>query len=130
MSDISERLYNCIQAKGYSYGDLAKLTGIPKSAIQRYATGQTSKIPLDRLQTLADVLMVSTQYLMGWEGQQEQKPPAETDEELNDYLEDLRDRPELRMLFSLTRNATKEDVEAAVRIIEALRGGQFFSGDN
>ena len=30
-------------------------------------------------------------------------------------------RPELRMLFSLTKNATKQDVEAAVRIIEALR---------
>ena len=37
------------------------------------------------------------------------------------YLEQLRDRPELRMLFSLTKNATKQDVEAAVRIIEALR---------
>ena len=43
------------------------------------------------------------------------------DAELTGYLEELRDRPELRMLFSVTKNATKEDVEAAVRIIEALR---------
>ena len=45
------------------------------------------------------------------------------DPELTEYLEALRDRPELRMLFSTTRNATKEDIEKTVRIIEALRGG-------
>ena len=42
-------------------------------------------------------------------------------EHFSEYLQQLRDRPELRMLFSLTKNATKQDVEAAVRIIEALR---------
>ena len=33
----------------------------------------------------------------------------------------LRTRPECRMLFKLADNATKEDVEKAVAIIEALR---------
>ena len=44
------------------------------------------------------------------------------DPELTEYLSVLRDRPEMRMLFSLTKDATKEDVETAVRLIEALRG--------
>ena len=38
-----------------------------------------------------------------------------------EYLEELKNRSELRMLFSLTKGATKEDVEKAVRIIEALK---------
>ena len=42
-------------------------------------------------------------------------------DELTDYLEILRTRPECRMLFSLTKDATKEDVEKAVAIITALR---------
>lgn len=67
MSDISERLYQAILSKNYSYGDMAKLTGIPKSAIQRYATGETEKIPLDRLKKMAAVLDVSSSYLMGWD---------------------------------------------------------------
>lgn len=67
MSEISERLYKCIIDSKYSYGELAKLTEIPKSAIQRYATGETEKIPLDRLEKLASALSVSTSYLMGWE---------------------------------------------------------------
>lgn len=121
MSDISQRLYNSIRAKGYSYGELAKLTGIPKSAIQRYATGQTPKIPLDRLQALADVLNVSSQYLMGWE-EEEKKPLVNDDEELTELLERVRDDPHMRMLFSITKDATAEDVEKAIKIIQALKG--------
>lgn len=43
-------------------------------------------------------------------------------DELTEYLETLRTRPECRMLFSLAKDATKADVEKAVAIIEALRG--------
>ena len=44
-----------------------------------------------------------------------------TTEELTGYLEQLSARPELRMLFSVSKDATKADVEQAVAIIEALR---------
>lgn len=66
MSEISARLLDIIALRGVSYGDLAKATEIPKSALQRYATGETEKIPIDRLETIADALNVSTAYLMGW----------------------------------------------------------------
>jgi hypothetical protein len=38
-----------------------------------------------------------------------------------ELLTELRDRPEMRMLFKLAKGATREDVEQAVKIIEALR---------
>lgn len=66
VSDISKRLRECIENK-HSYKELEKITGIPKSAIQRYASGTTEKIPMDRLGKLANALGVSTAYLMGWE---------------------------------------------------------------
>ena len=50
----------------------------------------------------------------------DRKKPDE--DELDSYLEMLRTRPECRMLFSLTKDATKEDVERAVAVITALRG--------
>lgn len=43
------------------------------------------------------------------------------DSELTAYLEELRTRPEMRMLFSVAKGASKADVEKAVAIIEALR---------
>lgn len=67
MNDISKRLLELIESKGLSYGELAKITKIPKSALQRYATGVTIKIPLDRINLLASALNTTPAYLMGWE---------------------------------------------------------------
>lgn len=66
MSHISEKLLNILSEKEISYGDLAEKTGIPKSALQRYATGQTEKIPIDRLQIIASAIGTTPEYLMGW----------------------------------------------------------------
>ena len=125
MSDISQRLHDSIQAKGYSYGELAKLTGIPKSAIQRYATGETPKIPMDRLQNLAGVLGVSAQYLMGWEEETKESQSQDLvngDPELTEILTRARDDPHIRMLFSVTKDAKPEDIEMAIQIIQRFKG--------
>ena len=55
------------RGEGISYGELARLTAIPKSAIQRYATGTTDKIPLERLRALAAALCLPLSALTGWE---------------------------------------------------------------
>lgn len=67
MSDISCRILALIQQQRISYGDLSSITHIPKSALQRYATGETEKIPLDRLEVIAAALHTTPAYLMGWE---------------------------------------------------------------
>ena len=71
MSDISKRILDTITCKDISYGDLADKTGIPKSALQRYATGQTEKIPIDRLEKIASAIGVTTSFLMGWDSTNE-----------------------------------------------------------
>lgn len=72
-----------------------------------------------QLQRIADYFGVSTDYLLGKEEQKE-KPLINGDEELTEYLEELRTRPEMKMLFKLTKGATKADVEKAVKIIETM----------
>lgn len=67
MSERSQKILNLINKSGLSYGELAKITGIPKSALQRYATGETEKIPIDRIELLAKALNCTAAYLMGWE---------------------------------------------------------------
>ena len=66
MSDIAKRILDLMQKQGLSYADLSQKTGIPKSALQRYATGNTAKIPMDRIESIASALGVSAAYLMGW----------------------------------------------------------------
>lgn len=76
MSDISNRILDILLNKEISYGELAEKTGIPKSALQRYATGQTEKIPIDRLEKIATAIGTSAAYLMGWEPEERPAIPA------------------------------------------------------
>ena len=94
--------------------------GISKSLMTDLKSGRKKTISAITAQKIASYFGVTVGYLLG-EDEQKEKPLVNDDEELNDYLEVLKTRPEMRMLFQLSKDATKEDVEAAVRIIEALR---------
>lgn len=72
----------------------------------------------DVLSKMSDYFGVSVDYLLG--NEQKEKPLVNNDEELTAYLEELKTRPEMKMLFNLAKGATKEDVEKAVKIVEAF----------
>lgn len=72
MDERAKRINEAIEKSGYSYPELAKITGISKSSLQRYATGETKKIPIDCIEEIARATGVSAKYLMGWEDTQEQ----------------------------------------------------------
>lgn len=67
MVERSKRIYEAIEKSGYSYPELSKKTGISKSSLQRYATGETKKIPIDCIEKIAQATGVDSRYLMGWE---------------------------------------------------------------
>ena len=67
MSTRADRIKSLIEESGKSYQELEKLTGVKKSSLQRYASGTTTKIPLDVIAKLSIAFNVSQEYLMGWE---------------------------------------------------------------
>lgn len=71
MQEISEKITDLMGKQDVSYRDLAKITSIPTAALQRYATGGTRKIPLDRVEKIASALHVSAAYLLGWDATEE-----------------------------------------------------------
>lgn len=48
-------------------------------------------------------------------------PIDQVEPELLEYLDQLRNRDEMRLLFSVTKGATKEQVEAIVKMIESMQ---------
>lgn len=68
-------------------------------------------------QKIADYFGITVDELKG----ENKKPVIDPDDELNEYLEMLRTRPECRMLMSTVKGATKEQVEANVKFLESLR---------
>lgn len=66
MSRIGGLLLEAMHEKGLSYSDLEKLTGIPKSSLQRYFTARTEKIPIDYVEIICPALGLSAPEVMGW----------------------------------------------------------------
>lgn len=75
MSIRSERIKALVDSSDLSYQELEKLTGIKKSSLQRYASGVTTKIPLDVIEKLSKAFNVSQEYLMGWD--EKESSPSE-----------------------------------------------------
>lgn len=112
---------------GKSPSAAAEAVGLSRSVVVRWKSGS---IPGDTtMLKLADLFGVPLAALTDDQisyddivAQWEKERNTADDAELQSYLEELKTRPEMRMLFSLAAGATKEDVERAVRVIEALRG--------
>lgn len=77
MSVRSERIKALIEQSKQSYQELEKITGIKKSSLQRYASGVTTKIPLDVIEKLSKTFNVSQEYLMGWSESDQKNSPKE-----------------------------------------------------
>lgn len=66
---ISRRLLNAINGSQLSYSEIEKLSGVPKSAIQRYANNLTNSIPIDRLVAICKAISVDPKSIIGWDAQ-------------------------------------------------------------
>lgn len=113
-----DRFRDLCDQKGISTYKAATEIGLNRGAVNKWKNGS---VPNGQtLAKMAEFFGVTTDYLLG-DSEQKEKPLINGDEELTEYLELLKTRPEMRMLFQISKDATKEDVEKAVRIIEALR---------
>lgn len=65
MKDSANRLLFLIQSRGISYADLESISGVPKSAIHRYASGLTSTIPADRAERIGRALGTTGAWILG-----------------------------------------------------------------
>lgn len=117
---IGEKIKLLREEAKLSQGELAEKANTTKQNIYKYEKGIITNIPSDRIELIANALSTTPAYLMGWNDEDSSDALVNDDEELTEYLEELKTRPELRMIFSLTKNATKKDVEKATKIIEAL----------
>lgn len=61
----SERIKILFEQSQMTYIEIEKKTGISKSALQRYASGITKKIPIDAVEKIAKLFGVTVAYIMG-----------------------------------------------------------------
>ena len=67
MSIQSDRIKSEMQRNSMTLLEIERRTGIKKSSMQRYITGETGKIPMSTIEKLANLFGVTGAYLMGWD---------------------------------------------------------------
>lgn len=113
--DFKERLKELRKRRGLSQVALAERLGMSKSTIGAYETGDIMP-SVEALNTLADYFNVNIGYLMG----EEIGSTYYLDPEVAELAKELYERPEMRVLFDASRNASREDIEAVASILEKM----------
>lgn len=112
---IAERLKELRKQRGYSQSELAKQLHVSKSTISMIELG--SRQPsIEVLEMIADFFNVSLDYLRG----EDDISLYYLDPEVAQMAQELFARPELRVLFDASKNATKEDIEAVASILDKM----------
>lgn len=60
---INDMILKAMREKDMSYGELSKLTGLSKTTVYKYVTGNTRKIPVDNLNKIAKALNIDVMEL-------------------------------------------------------------------
>ena len=129
VSDLYNRIEVLCVNKGINITEMCKKSGASRASLTDLKMGRKQSLSADTLSKISTFFGVSIDYLLG---NDPEKTPAVTvydehdniirlDKETLDLIDSLRTRPEMKMMFSVSKNATKEDIIKAVKIIEALK---------
>lgn len=112
---FSTNLKRLMRRDGLKQSDIVARLNVSKAQVSDWCAGKN--LPRSNLLGgLTDIFHCKLSELVG-----DEKTAAQEDDGLNEYLEMLRTRPEMRALLDTAVGATKEEVEENVRFIEALR---------
>lgn len=125
---ISPKLTEAIKNSGLSYGEISKITGIPKSSIHRYAQGDGKTIPSDAVRLIAQAVGVSHSWLIGSDEVESYIPSSsqrtvfamegdgtETASVRDDNYEELSD------LMALLRDMPPEKLKKIAEFVEMMK---------
>ena len=123
---ISDRIKRAIEESGLSYQVLQEKSGIPKSAIQRCASGNTEKLPIDRIVDIARALNVSPTYLMGWDENKNEVNHNLSPSNIKDPLEAIKfllENPNFAAFggYDLEKMSDEDIVDLANQIADSIK---------
>ena len=107
------------EEKGYSPSKVLDALGISRGGLFRWKNGGEPRNEYKK--KIADYFGITVPELMS--GKIESAPAeTEADNEMDELLEEIRRRPDLKILFSLSKNATPSEVKKAIKIIKTICG--------
>lgn len=111
---LSKRLLDLRKSRGYSQAQVAMKLGISQGAISQWEHGTT--VPAaEQLLSLADIYGISVDEILGHPA-----PEPKTDDDAWEIREEMRNNPDMRILFDAARKATPEHLRAVANLLKQL----------
>ena len=111
MNERAQRIKELVSRSGKTYQELETMTGVKKSSLQRYASGVTTKIPMDVIEKLETAFDVPRGYIMGWD-----LPP----EDAGAIAADVAMNPDLLRLAQIYSELDKADKDMLLMLAENM----------
>ncbi len=123
MDIMLEKILALIGNKHGEARTMVNSIGAPPNSVTEWKAGR-SKSYRQYLPQIAEYYGVSLDWLSGNADKKEASAKeTEANNDMADILQEFRENPELRTLFSLTKNATSAELRQYSSVIKALRGG-------
>ena len=125
MSELYNRIESLCKKKNINVTTMCKETGASRGSLTDLKVGRKKKLSIDTLSKIAEYFGVSVDYLLNGNENitvEAHNDPVYIDDETREIIDSLRSRPEMKELFSVSKNATKDDIEMAVDIIKKFKG--------
>lgn len=117
----SIRIKQIMKAKGIGNKTLAEKSGLPLGTLNKIIYGDTKNPTLDNMQAIARALGCTLDDFVDEDLKGGQQEGYYIDPEVAAKAQEIYEDPELRILLDAKRDLTKEDLDAVVNIVKALK---------
>ena len=130
MSEMYNRIEKLCKENNTNITEMCRKLDIPRSSMSELKAGRVKSMSIERIEVIANYFGVTADFIRGKDENDNIKAFDETgeplfiDDEVREIVDSLRTRPEMKILFSASKKATKEDILKTVKIIEALRNSE------
>jgi transcriptional regulator with XRE-family HTH domain len=97
---VGERIKSRRKEIGLSAEQVAKELGVSPATVYRYESNDIMNMRIDKLEPIAKALRTTPAYLMGWEDDKKENPPAESQR----ILESVNSSENIDLLLHIIKN--------------------------
>ena len=115
--NLYDKILVLCNERGVSVASVEKACGMSHGVIRRWNKQAPSA---DRLQRVAEYFGVTISYLLG--DANNRKGEYYVDPEVSLMVQQLKDRPELKILFDASKDMSQEDLLLVLSLIKKMKG--------
>lgn len=109
---VGERIKSRRKEIGLSAEQVAKELGVSPATVYRYESNDIMNMRIDKLEPIAKALRITPAYLMGWEDDKKENPPAESQR----ILESVNSSENIDLLLHIIKNEASLSREQLLKL--------------